>query len=191
MPLSLRAARRASVVLALSCTTVLSGTAASAAAGHAGHTGRPGATPRCSLSRLLAWIGLPGSGAAGSTAYPLEFSNVSGRACHLSGYPGVSAIGRDGRQLGSPAHRDTTFRPRLVLLRRGWTAHAVLTITDAGNFPARACRVRTADALRITPPGAHRSAFVPLSFPACSRRGPVYLHVRVVRAGVGIPGASQ
>ncbi len=67
----------------------------------------------------------------------------------------------------------------------------MLTITDPGNFPARACRVRTAGALRINPPGARGSAFVPLSFPACSRRGPVYLHIRVLRAGVGIPGVSQ
>ena len=121
-------------MLGLTATTLLSGTAASAAAGHAA---RPAATPRCTLSRLSVWIGVPGSGAAGSVAYPLEFSNVSGRACHLLGYPGVSAIGRRGQRLGSAAGRDPAFRPRLVILRRGGTAHALLTITDAGNFPAR------------------------------------------------------
>jgi len=188
MPLSLRAVRRGAVALALCCTAVLGGTAASAAVSHAA---RPAATPGCSLSRLQVWIGLPGSGAAGSTAYPLEFSNISGGACYLFGYPGVSAIGRAGQQLGSAAGRDTTFRRHVVVLRRGWTAHAVLTITDAGNFPAPACRVRTATALKIFPPGDHRTAVIPLSFPACSKKGPSYLHIRVVRAGVGIPGVSQ
>jgi hypothetical protein len=134
---------------------------------------------------------VPGSAAAGSVAYPLEFSNVSGRACHLSGYPGVTAIGRRGQRLGSPAGHDTTFRPRLVILRRGGTAHALLTITEAGNFPARQCRVRTAVALRVVPRGGADPAFVPLSFAACSRKGPIYLHIRVVRPGVGIPGVSQ
>ena len=134
---------------------------------------------------------MPGSAAAGSVAYPLEFSNVSGRTCHLFGYPGVSAIGRRGQRLGSPAGRDTTFRPRLVILRRGGTAHALLTITEAGNFPAQQCRVRTAVALRVIPPNGAHPAFVPLSFPACSRKGPIYLHIRVVRPGVGIPGVSQ
>jgi hypothetical protein len=188
MQISLRAARRVAVTLAVSAATVLSMTAASAAPTH---PARPDATPRCSLSQLTVWIGLPGSGAAGSTAYPLEFSNTSGRTCHLFGYPGVSAFGRDGHQLGSAAGRDTSLRPRFVVLRRGQTAHALLTITDAGNFPAHACRIRTAVGLRVIPPNRHRSAVVPLTFPACSRKGPVYLHIRVVRPGVGIPGVSQ
>jgi Protein of unknown function (DUF4232) len=188
MPLSLRSARRAAAVLGLTVTTLLSATAASAAAGHAA---RPAGPPRCTLSRLNVWIGVPGSAAAGSVAYPLEFSNVSGRACHLTGYPGVTAIGRRGQRLGSPAGHDTTFRPRLVILRRGGTAHALLTITEAGNFPARQCRVRTAVALRVVPPTGAHPAFIPLSFAACSRKGPIYLHIRVVRPGVGVPGVSQ
>ncbi len=186
MPFSLRA-RRAAVVLGLSATTLLTGTAASAA----GTAARPAGPPRCTLSRLSVWIGVPGSGAAGSVAYPLEFSNVSGRACRLFGYPKVSAIGRRGQRLGSAAGRDPAFRPQLVILRRGGTAHALLTITDAGNFPARRCRIRPAVALRVVAPRGAHPAFVPLSFPACSRKGPIYLHIRVVRPGVGIPGFSQ
>ena len=188
MQISLRAARRVAVTLAVSAASMAGMTAASAAPSH---PARPDATPRCTLSQLTVWIGLPGSGAAGSTAYPLEFSNTSRHACHLVGYPWVSAFGRDGHQLGSPAGRDTSLRPRLVILRRGQTAHAVLTITDAGNFPAHACRMRTAVGLRVVPPNRHRPAVVPLRFAACSRKGPVYLHIRVVRPGVGIPGVSQ
>ncbi len=37
---------------------------------------------------------VPGSAAAGSVAYLLEFSNVSRRACHLFGYPGVQPVGK-------------------------------------------------------------------------------------------------
>lgn len=109
----------------------------------------------------------------------------------MFGYPGVAAIGRRGQRLGSPAGRDTSLRPRLVILRRGGTAHALLTITEAGNFPARQCRVRTAVALRVVPPTGAHPAFIPLRFAACSRKGPIYLHIRVVRPGVGIPGVSQ
>ena len=116
---------------------------------------------------------------------------MSGRRCHLFGFPGVSAIGRRGQRLGSAAGRDRSFRPGLVILRRGGTAHALLTITEAGDFPARRCRLRPAVALRVIPPNDARPAFVPLSFPACSRKGPIYLHVRVIRPGVGIPGVSH
>jgi hypothetical protein len=35
--------------------------------------------------------------------YYLEFTNLSGHACTLAGYPGVSAVGLSGGQLGSPA----------------------------------------------------------------------------------------
>jgi hypothetical protein len=188
MQISLRAARRVAVTLAVGAASAASMTAASAAVSH---PARPDATSRCTLSQLTVWIGLPGSGAAGSTAYPLEFSNTSGHTCHLFGYPGVSAFGRNGHQLGSSAGRDTSLRARFVVLRPGETAHALLTITDAGNFPAHACRMRTAVGLRVNPPDRHRSAVVPLTFAACSKKGPVYLHIRVVRPGVGIPGVSQ
>jgi len=184
LPFSMRAVRRVAVALAASAVSVLGLTAASAA------PARP-ATPVCSVSRLTVWIGLPGSGAAGSVTYPLEFSNTSHRTCHLFGYPWVGAVRGNGHRLGSRAGRDTTRRPRLVVLRRGATAHAMLTITDAGNFPAHACRMRTASGLWVTPPGTHRSAFVPLTFAACSRRGPVYLHTQAIRAGVGIPGFTR
>ncbi len=33
----------------------------------------------------------------------LEFTNLSGHACTLRRFPGVSAITRNGRELGSPA----------------------------------------------------------------------------------------
>ena len=60
-------------------------------------------TPPCATSGLEVWLGLGvGGAAAGSTYYPMEFTNVTGRTCHLFGFPGVSAI-YDGHQAGSPA----------------------------------------------------------------------------------------
>ena len=99
MPLSLRAARRAAAVLGLTATTLLSATAASAAAGHAA---RPAGPPRCTLSRLNVWIGVPGSAAAGSVAYRWSSPTSPAGPATLSGYPGVTAIGRRGQRLGSP-----------------------------------------------------------------------------------------
>jgi hypothetical protein len=187
MPISAHTARRAIMVLALSCATVLGATAASAAVSH---PSRPASMPACSLSSVQIWIGLPGNASAGHVTYPLEFSNISSRTCLLLGFPGVSAVGLNGHQLGSGAGRDTTVRPRLVLLGHGGTAHALLTIAQAAFFPPAQCRVRTADGLRVSLPGQHRWAFVPLTFPACSKPGPVYLRIRAIEAGVGIPGFS-
>ncbi len=98
------------------------------------------------------WLGLPGDGDAGSTFYQLELSNTSGRTCTVYGFPGVSAIGRGGGQLGSAASRDYADLSRLVTLRRGATAHVLLRIVDVANFPAASCDPGTAVGLRVYPP---------------------------------------
>jgi Domain of unknown function (DUF4232) len=120
------------VAVPVTCATVLSSTAAAAAV-HL-DSGPPPGTPRCVTAQLRVSLG-PGSGTAGAVVYPLRFTNRGRTACHLFGYPGVAAVSHRGRQLGSAAGRNTIFRPRLVVLRPRRTAHAWLTITEAGNFP--------------------------------------------------------
>jgi len=137
------------------------------------------------------WLGVPGNGTAGSTYDQLELSNISARTCTLYGFPGVSAAGPDGRQLGTAASRDYSDPIRLVTLRPGATAHAVLRLVDVGNFPPAACRPATALGLRVYPPNDRRPVVLPYPFPACRKTGPVYLYVRTTAGGTGIPGFSQ
>lgn len=145
---------------------------------------------RCLQSQLRAWVGEPGDGAAGSTFYQLELSNVSGTACTLLGYPGVSAL-TAGSQDGSAAERTTTNPPALVTLAPGATAHSVLQVDDTGVFDPGECAPVTADTLRVFAPGDFNALEFPFAISACSAAGPVYLHVTAVAAGVGIPGVSQ
>ncbi len=149
------------------------------------------AQPRCARSWLTSWLGVPGSGAAGSTYYELEISNVSGQTCTLFGYPGVSALGGGGRQLGSAAGRSPGHTALTVTLAPYQTAHVVLQITDVGNFSPSACHPATASTLRVYAPGDYTPIRFPFSFRACARRGPVYLHVSTTLAGAGIPGYSS
>jgi hypothetical protein len=137
--------------------------------------------PKCATSGLVVWLDTNGNGAAGSVFYNLEFTNLSGRSCSLTGYPGVSAVGLGGAQLGSAASRDRSRKPRTVTLKSGATATAVLRIVDAGNFSSTACREVTAAGLRVFPPNQAASRVVPFPFSACSRTGPVYLTVRAVQ----------
>jgi Protein of unknown function (DUF4232) len=148
------------------------------------------ATLRCSSSALAVWLGLgEGGGAAGTIFYPLELTNISGRSCHLRGFPGVSAW--SGDQLGSPAKRDHADAVRTITLANGDTAHALVGFTDAGNFSRSSCKPKTAGALQVYPPGERTSRLVPFSFEACSKPGPIFLSVRAVQPGVGIPGFSH
>jgi len=158
----------------------------------------------CRSAGLAAWLGVgPDHGTtAGSDAVPrvgamssmktevfytLEFTNVSGQTCSLYGYPQVLAFA-GGHQIGSPAITDTSVRPSTVTLAPDATAHATLRYTVTASFQARACRQVTVPELRVYPPQSTQAVVVPLSFPACSRRGVEFLSVDPVQPREGIPG---
>lgn len=155
--------------------------AVAAALGAAVATPSHAATPACASRSLVVWLNTQGGTAAGSSYYKLEFTNLSARACTLRGYPGVSAIGADGLQLGSPAGRNPAHAARTVTIARGGSAVAVLQITDAHNFPPASCRLVTAVGLRVYAPGATQAKTIPFPFPACSKTGSVTLHAEAVQ----------
>jgi uncharacterized protein DUF4232 len=138
------------------------------------------AAPACETSGLVVWLDTRANGTAGSAFYELRFTNLSGHACTLVGYPDVSAIGLNGRRLGSEAARNSHSPTRAVRLGIGGLASALLQITDVGNFPRSACRPTTAAGLRVYPPNQTGSKVIPFPFSACSRTGLAYLHVAVV-----------
>jgi hypothetical protein len=129
--------------------------ALAATADRAAHsaTTAPDSAPRCATDGLVIWLDTQASRAAGSTYYKLELTNLSGHACTLLGYPGVSAVDLNGHQLGSAASRNSAHPARLVTLASGATAVAVLQIVDAHNFPGATCRPATAAGPRVYPPG--------------------------------------
>ena len=139
-------------------------------------------TPKCGTSGLVIWLDTTGNGAAGSIYYHLNLTNLSGRACTLSGYPGVSAVNLAGREIGAGASRERSQKPRLVTLAPGGGATVLLRIVEAGNFPSSSCREVTAAGLRVYPPGQAASKLVPFPFQACSRAGASVLSVRAVQS---------
>jgi Protein of unknown function (DUF4232) len=167
------------VAIAGGCAAVLVAGAVVLAAGGAAERGGTAAAA-CTSGSLVVWLNTQGDGTAGSIYYTLEFTNLSGRACSLHGYPGVSAVGLGGQRLGSPASRNPLSPVRVATLQKGATAKAVLQITEAGNFPSRTCGQTTAAGLRVYPPNQTAAKIVPFPFAACARSGPVYLHVAPV-----------
>ena len=166
----------------------------------------------CSTSGLEAWLGLgaasaataarpgsadpPGAYPGHETYYTLEFTNVSNRTCSLFGYPEVSAYrdspvagGPRGGRLGGTAIRDTSVRPKPVMLEPGATAHAVLRV--AGDTKPAGCAEVTFEELRITLPRQAGPSFVATHIPVCSQRGHASLSVQAIQARPGIPGHSM
>ena len=191
MNLTTRAARRGVAATAMIAAAILVPTAALATSGRSAAPAGT-AAPKCATAALTAWMPAAGSGYAGGAVYELEISNTSARACTLYGFPGVSALGSNGHQLGSPASWDHAHPSRLLTLSPGATAHAVLRIVDVSAFgnPQQPCHPTKAAALRIIPPNDRTSIKIPFSFNACATPGPIYLSVRTTQSGAGIPNFS-
>ncbi len=181
MHLPTHSPKRLTGVAALACAAALTPVAALAA------TAAPAApaaasTPRCATSGLVIWMDTQGSGAAGSIYYTLEFTNLSGHACTLRGYPGISAVSLSGRRLGAPA----AWGPpgtTAVRLASGATAYAVLQYSDVitSNSGPQPCDAVTAAGLRVYPPNQTASKIVPFPLKVCTRSGLVYMNVRPVQ----------
>ena len=142
----------------------------------------------CSTTALQANIGAA-NGAAGSSYYPIVFTNVSGGTCTLFGYPGVSLVsGIGGSQIGGAASRNPTFAPQTVTLAPGGTVHATLQAADALIYSASSCQPVTAHWLRVYPPGQFTPLYVSFTTKTCTGQVPATtLGIYVVRPGATGP----
>ncbi len=144
----------------------------------------PAGPAGCATTALTAQMG-PGNGAAGSTYYPLEFTNSSSVTCSLYGYPGVSFVTASGAQVGMAAVEDPTYPRQLVTLSPGRTVHAVLRVTDALNYPPSACQPATVNRLRIYPPGQTSPLYISFTATACLSTSVPILSVQTIQPGNG------
>jgi hypothetical protein len=144
--------------------------------------------PRCTAGDLGVWLAIDqGNGAAGTIYYPLEFTNLSHHTCYLFGYPGVSALDRNGHQLGSPADWGSLAGAHVVNLAPGATAHTLLGYHDVVVSTEPGCHeVNSAVELRVYPPDQRSATDAAFSFPVCSHRGPIYMSIiEPIKPGVG------
>ena len=185
------AAFAATAALAVSLTQGGSTPAALTSAKHVTKQRAAGGAPRCATPRLRISVGTgAGTGASTGTStgasaprvtrYRLDFTNVSGVTCTLSGYPEVAAYRGDGAQVGNEAGRDTSVAARHIVLAPGASAHAAVT-ASVSRGP---CEPVVAAGLRVVPPGQKAASYVRHTLRACSAAGPrapIFLRVRVVQ----------
>jgi len=148
----------------------------------------------CQTAELaLAVDGSQADAAAGSTYYPVNFTNTSATACAMAGFPGVSFVtdaDQTGRQIGAAAQRNPQYGSTPVTLEPHAHAHAWLQVADAGNYPAASCHPVTAHALRIYPPDETAAGYVTQDFPACAVDSAQLLTILPVRPGKGAMGST-
>jgi hypothetical protein len=155
---------------------------------NAGPAGRHAPVPRCAPAGLDISIVSRDAAARVITSHtatlPVDFTNISGAACTLSGYPQVSAYLAGAGQVGNAAVLDRSVRVRRVMLAPGATAHAAVV----ESVPSRQCSPVSATGLRVVLPGQHVARYVRHPITACSAAGhqaPVFLRVRAVQPGAG------
>lgn len=144
--------------------------------------------PVCTTANLAVWVDRDGpNGAAGTVSYPLEFTNVSNHTCRTWGYPGVSATGASGQQLGDAAARSPRYPGAWVNIAPGGTAHALLAY-GAAEVATSGCKPATAAAIKVYPPNQFTARTGFFDLPACTLKGHPYLRVTVIRPGAASIG---
>jgi hypothetical protein len=144
----------------------------------------PAGPAACPTSSLQAKQGVA-QGYAGGVYQVIVFTNTSGSPCTLYGYPGVSLVsGPPYTQIGLAAKRSTSTPRKLVTLAPGGTAHALLQIVDALNYPTASCGPTKATALRIYPPNQTVPVYLPNTSNGCAK--PVQImYIGAVQSGSG------
>ena len=143
----------------------------------------PSGPPPCATSALRVSVSASQGVAAGSSYYPIVFTNISGAACTLYGYPGVSFVAAaGGSQIGIPATENPAHPRQLITLAAGQAAHAELQVVNAGNYPPANCGMVTAHWLRVYPPNQTAPLYASFTAQACTKPGTI-LTVQTVQPG--------
>jgi len=165
-------------------------------------SGRPRASrsPRavvtaCTMSQIRVRLDSRSAGvAAGSSYFPLDFTNIGAASCLLAGFPQVSvATSSTGKQLGAAATLDRSAAAEQMALAAGQTAHIWLRLVDITNIPAAQCHPVPAAGLRVSLPGQGPGTFVAHAMTTCAKpvTGTDVLTVEPFRPGAARPGTAQ
>lgn len=123
-------------------------------------------TPKCANADLKAGYRATDAG-AGSRFGEITLTNVSGHACALGGFGGLSYVGGgDGTQVGKPAVREGSWRK--VIMKPGQVAVSAVAESTAENYPASTCKPTEVDGLRVYPPDSYDSQFVAHKTTGCA-----------------------
>lgn len=145
----------------------------------------PAGLAECTTAVLHVKLGTS-NGAAGTIYYDIVFTNAGTKSCFIEGYPGVSLVSAGntaGSQIGADAKRDAVTPSAQVTLAAGQTAHAVLGVANAGNFPASKCDPVTAHWLKVFPPDQTVAAYAPFTTQTCASTSVPTMRITAISSG--------
>ena len=145
----------------------------------------PAGPAECTTADLHVKLG-PSNGAAGTIYYNIDLTNATSASCFVQGYPGVSLVSAgdsSGSQIGADAKRDAVTPSNQIVLAAGQTAHAVLGVAEAGNFPPSTCHMVTAHWLKVFPPDQTAAAYIPFTTQTCASTSVATMHITAISSG--------
>lgn len=106
----------------------------------------------------------------GHSGAVLVFTNTSGAACTLYGYPGVAGLNAAGKQIAQAkrtlnGYLGSGYQVRTVRVPAGGRASALVEATSVPSGNATSCPTYTA--LLVTPPNTTKSMKVDVKLPGC------------------------
>ena len=135
-------------------------------------SGRPASAgvPLCRTADLKVTKGTMGA-AAGSVYMQIDFTNTSGAACTLYGYPGIALTTSTttASQVGPAATRSTGQPYRPVTLAPQASASATLHLVRVVNYPAARCGPVSGSFLQVYPPGQKDAVYLPYQGQTCAK----------------------
>ena len=141
-------------------------------------------TPPCATAALHVALGRRTDSFTGHVARSLDFTNRSGAACTLAGYPAVWFVTAPGaRQVGAAASR-IQGPVRRIVLASGGRAQALLVQLGLPYYFGGRCPLRPVWGLRVAPPGRRAARYVALPGRECSGPRPVLMGVGPVGRAV-------
>lgn len=143
-------------------STPATATSPTAAASTPTTSGAPKAGNSCATSQLDVSYD-QGQGAAGTEFSGITFRNRSLTTCTLQGYPGVSLLDKNHKQIGEPATRVRGSSP-VVALAPGQAGTATFTVTPAAcsdGLPQQSAY------LRVFPPNQRADVVISAQAYAC------------------------
>jgi hypothetical protein len=142
----------------------------------------PVSSTSCQSSHLSVTIGFA-QGTAGATYQSVVFTNTGGAPCTLRAYPGVSFVDASGARIGKPSSQ-APGKVKTVTLAPSGQASATLKLPDSGAFPRSSCHQKTANRLKVYPPGQTVALFANDTAQVCST-GAGRSEISPVAAGSG------
>lgn len=133
------------------------------------------ATPSpCTPSGLSVHVGKP-QGTAGTSYYPLIFTNTGTSSCTIFGVPGVQPVSGANRTALGPAATSTSMgmMPALHTLAHNASVSSAIGVVDTGNYTASTCAAQTANGIIVHLGTFVLARFEPVSWSVCTKRSSV------------------